>query len=116
MASLFESKDSVYTTFHGRYRNVKPRFSLTLCSKSERSRKVSGHKRQAFSFRNDIKAITLELESKQGQKEIKIVLRFGNEEKNSDLAITLTDENARDKTASIETGLKSILGHNKNYN
>lgn len=67
-------------------------------------------------FRNDIKGITLEAELKTNDKELKITLRFGEEEENSDLAVSLSDENAREKVSAIEQGIFSIVNHNKNLN
>lgn len=91
-------------------------FGITLYDSIGQEKYLTTEDHKHNLFRNDIKAITIELESKQLPKEIKIVLRFGKEKSNSDLMISLTDENARDKTASIESGLESVLHQYKNYN
>jgi hypothetical protein len=64
----------------------------------------------------NLKGITIEFALHTDEKELKIILRFGNEEENSDLSISLTDINAREKISAIEQGVFSILNHNKNLN
>lgn len=67
-------------------------------------------------FRNDIKGITIESNLQIQEKELKIILRFGDIEENTDLAISLTDDNAREKVSAIEQGIFSLINHNKNLN
>lgn len=91
-------------------------FSATLIDSHgiEKYNSIREHKFQFF--RNDIKGITLEVELKTNDRELKITLRFGDEEENSDLAISLSDENAREKVSAIEQGILAIINHNKNLN
>lgn len=67
-------------------------------------------------FRNDVKGITVEFKVFAPNKDVKISLRFGSKEENSDISITLSDENAREKVSAIEHGILSIIDHNKTLN
>lgn len=67
-------------------------------------------------FRDDLKGITLDFTIITEKKDLRILLRFGSEGENSDLAITLTDENAREKVSAIEHGVLSVLNPNKTLN
>jgi len=91
-------------------------FSVTLYDSQgiEKYSSIREHKFQYF--RNDLKGITLELELYTENKNLKITIRFGDEEENSDIAISLTDDNAREKVSAIEHGLISILNHSKSLN
>jgi hypothetical protein len=67
-------------------------------------------------FRNDINAITLNFEVVNNEKHLKLTLRFGKDDSNSDLSISLSDNNAREKISAITNGVTIILDQNKNLN
>lgn len=67
-------------------------------------------------FRNDTKGFSIKFTLKNPLHELKIILRFGKEQENSDLSITLSDNKPREKAKAIEDGLVTILNHHKNLN
>ncbi len=96
--------------------STKVDFTMTLHD-SHGIEKYNSIKEHKFSvFRNDIKGITIELDLEIDEIKLQITLRFGDEEENSDLEISLTADNAREKVSAIEQGIFSIINHNKNLN
>ncbi len=67
-------------------------------------------------FRNDIIAILIEFELFSLNKELKSTLRFRREDENSDLFISLVDENPREKVTGLSNGITSLFTLNKNLN
>lgn len=67
-------------------------------------------------FRNDITGITINYRLYAERKDASITIRFGLEKDNTDLAINLTDDNAREKVCALEQGILDILNQNKTNN
>ncbi|RXK58548.1 hypothetical protein ESA94_18120 [Lacibacter luteus] len=91
-------------------------FSITLHDSNGIEKYASIKECKLPLFRNDIKGITIEQQIYIDHKELKVSLRFGDKQENSDLAISLTDDNAREKVSALEQGMYLILNSYKNIN
>lgn len=67
-------------------------------------------------FRNDIKSISLDFNYTVKKKTFSLALRFGDDSKNTDIALTIADDNPQEKIAAISNGITTILNQNKTIN
>jgi len=72
-------------------------------------------------FNNDVQKVTIELsyheeEKEEGSRAIMLSLKFSCDIEDTELSITLQDEDAKEKTRNVEEALLRVLEPNKNRN
>lgn len=75
---------------------------------------IQDYKQQLF--RNDIETIKIEYNQKSLEKSIEVVISFSKKIDETDIAISLTDQKARESIAAIEQGVEAVLNQRRSAN